>query len=73
MIFVVVWIKFGSEKWSELLVTPILKPGYKVVKYTIGYQTRPGDLVMPDPFGHFWFDFGPYWTNLDIFGPFCLL
>ena len=36
-------------------------------------KTRPGDLVMPDPFGHFWFDFGPYWTNLDIFGPFCLL
>ena len=28
---------------------------------------------MPDPFGHFWFDFGPYWTNSDIFGPFCLL
>ena len=21
----------------------------------------------------FWFDFGPYWTNLGIFGPFCLL
>ena len=21
----------------------------------------------------FWVDFGPYWTNLDIFGPFCLL
>ena len=23
-----VWIKFGSEKWSKLLVTPILKPCY---------------------------------------------
>ena len=21
----------------------------------------------------FWVDFGQYWTNLDIFGPFCLL
>ena len=29
MIFVAVWIKFGSEKWSELLVTPILKPCFK--------------------------------------------
>ena len=28
MIVVAVWIKFGSEKWSELLVTPILKPCY---------------------------------------------
>ena len=30
LIFVAVWIKFGSEKWSELLVTPILKPCFKV-------------------------------------------
>ena len=28
MIFVAVCIKFGSKKWSELLVTPILKPCY---------------------------------------------
>ena len=36
-------------------------------------KTRPGDLVMPDPFGHF---LGWFWTildQLDIFGPFCLL
>ena len=26
IIFVAVWIKFGSKKWSELLVTHILKP-----------------------------------------------
>ena len=26
MIFVAVWIKLGSEKWSKLLVTHILKP-----------------------------------------------
>ena len=29
MIFLAVWIKFSSEKWSELVVTPILKPCYK--------------------------------------------
>ena len=37
------------------------------------YITRPGDLVMPDPFGHFLDRFGPYWTDLDMFGPFCLI
>ena len=31
MIFVAVWIKFGSKKWSELLVTPIMKPCFMPV------------------------------------------
>ena len=39
--------------------------------------TRPGDLVLSSPVRHFLLLlildlFGPYWTILDQFGPFCL-
>ena len=35
-------------------------------------ETRPGDLVVPDPFLRFFrCFFGPYLTILDRFGPFC--
>ena len=27
---------------------------------------------MLDPFGQYFVDFGPYWTNLETFLPFCL-
>ena len=36
MIFLAVWIKFGSEKWSELLVTPILKPCFILLEAVSG-------------------------------------
>ena len=35
--------------------------------------TRPGNLVMPEPFRQFLYDFRPYWIILEHIGPFWTL
>ena len=64
-------MKISLEKIEILPMMMITKTCVrKIEEKEISILVRKLDRTHLDAF---LVDFGPYWTNLDIFGPFCLL